>query len=168
MSAELCVRWAESTDVPTILGFIRELAEYEREPDAVLATEADLLRDGFGERRRFRSFVAEWEGRPAGFALFFESYSTWRGHHGIWLEDLYVTPSLRSKGIGKALMAQVAKVAVEEGCPRMEWSVLNWNAPAIAVYERVGAHRQAEWSIMRVADEKLAALAEQAPALRGA
>ena len=141
------------------MGFIRELADYEREPDAVLATEADLLRDGWGDVPRFRCFIAEWEGHAAGFALFFTSYSTWRGHHGIRLEDLYVTPSLRGRGIGKALLARLAKLAVEEGCPRLEWDVLEWNEPAIAVYEKIGAHMQREWRIMRIADEKLAKLA---------
>ncbi|MFC6646661.1 GNAT family N-acetyltransferase [Granulicella cerasi] len=161
----LQIRWATPADVPTILGFIRELAEYEREPDAVLATEADLLRDGFTEPRRFRCFIAQFDGAPAGFALFFTSYSTWRGHHGIRLEDLYITPSLRSRGIGKALLASVAKIAVDEGCPRLEWDVLAWNEPAIRVYERIGAHTQTEWRIMRIADEKLHALAGQAPSV---
>ena len=144
-----------------MLGFIRELADYEREPDAVLATEADLLRDGWGEVPRFRCFMAEWEGRPAGMALFFTTYSTWRGHHGIRLEDLYVTPSLRGRGIGKALLARLAKLAVDEGCPRLEWDVLHWNEPAIAVYQKIGAHMLNDWRIMRIADEKLAHLAAQ-------
>ena len=155
----LQIRWATPADVSTIMGFVRELAEYEREPEAVLATEADLLRDGWGETPRFRCFLAEWEGRAAGFALFFTSYSTWRGHHGLRLEDLYVTPSLRGRGIGKALLARLASLAVEEGCPRLEWDVLEWNEPAIAVYEKIGAHMLREWRIMRLADEKLAALA---------
>lgn len=158
----LTIRWATPADVPIILGFIRELAEYEREPNAVLATAADLLRDGFTEPRRFRCFIAEHDGRPAGFALFFTSYSTWRGHHGIRLEDLYVTPALRRQGIGKALLAQVAKVARDEGCPRLEWDVLEWNEPAIAVYNRLGAHMLRDWRIMRIADDELNALAAQA------
>jgi len=157
--SSLTIRWATPEDIPSILRFIHELAEYEREPDAVFATEADLLRDGWGDVPRFRCLMAEWEGRAAGFALFFSSYSTWRGHHGIRLEDLYVTPALRGRGIGKALLARVARVAVEEGCPRLEWDVLHWNEPAIAVYQKIGAHIQTEWRIMRIADEKLAALA---------
>lgn len=157
--SSITLRPAVSTDVPQILGFIRELALYEREPDAVLATEADLLRDGFGDSPHFRCIMAEYESAPAGFALFFNSYSTWRGHHGIRLEDIYVTPALRGKGIGKALIVAVSKVAVAEGCPRLEWDVLDWNAPAIGFYESLGAKAQREWSIMRVADEALVRLA---------
>jgi GNAT superfamily N-acetyltransferase len=155
------IRPATPADVPTILHFIRELALYEREPHAVVATEADLLRDGFGPAPRFRALIADVDGAPAGFALFFTSYSTWRGHHGIRLEDLYVTPELRGQGIGKALLARVAQIAVAEGCPRLEWDVLDWNAPAIAVYERLGAHILTEWRIMRLSGDALTALAAQ-------
>jgi len=155
----LIIRPAQPADVPTILKFIRELAAYEREPEAVLATEDDLLRDGWGAVPRFRCLLAEHDGEPAGFALYFTSYSTWRGHHGIRLEDLYVTPALRGQGIGKALLAALAKVAVDEGCPRLEWDVLEWNAPAIAVYEKIGAAVLNEWRIMRLADGPLKALA---------
>ena len=155
----LRIRPATAEDVPTILGFIRELAEYEREPDAVVATEADLLRDGWGETPRFAACIAEYDSVAAGFALYFTTYSTWRGHHGIWLEDIYVTPAQRSHGIGKALLARVARIAVEQGCPRMEWSVLNWNEPAIAVYRRVGAMTMTEWSIMRMVGKPLVELA---------
>ena len=155
------IRPATPADVPTILRFIRELALYDREPQAVVATEADLLRDGFGPTPRFRALIADCDGAPAGFALFFTSYSTWRGHHGIRLEDLYVTPALRGKGIGKALLARIAQIAVAEGCPRVEWDVLDWNAPAIAVYERVGASILTEWRIMRLSGEAIHALAAQ-------
>jgi GNAT superfamily N-acetyltransferase len=157
----LFIRPATPADVPTILRFIRELALYEREPDAVVATEADLLRDGFGPTPRFTALIAELDGAPAGFALYFTSYSTWRGHHGIRLEDLYVTPALRGKGIGKALLARIAQIAVAEGCPRVEWDVLDWNAPAIAVYERIGASILTEWRIMRLSGEAIHALAAQ-------
>jgi len=155
----LTIRPATSADVPVILRFIRELALYEREPDAVVATEADLLRDGFGPTPRFWSLIAEFDGVSAGFALYFNSYSTWRGHHGIRLEDLYVTPALRGRGIGKALLVRLAQIAVEQGCSRLEWDVLDWNAPAIAVYERVGAKILTEWRIMRLAGEALTRLA---------
>jgi len=153
------IRPATASDVSLILRFIRELALYEREPHAVLATEADLLRDGFGPTPRFRCLIAEHEGMPAGFALFFTSYSTWRGHHGIRLEDLYVTPAQRGQGIGKALLVHLARIAVDEGCPRLEWDVLEWNAPAIGFYEAIGAHMLTEWRIMRVAGEALTSLA---------
>lgn len=156
------IRPATPADIPTILRFIRELAAYEREPDAVVATEADLLRDGFGPEPRFTALIAEQAGEAAGFALYFRSYSTWLGHHGIRLEDLYVTPAHRGKGLGKALLAHLARIAVEEGCPRLEWDVLAWNQSAIDVYEAVGAGTQTEWRIMRLAGEPLARLAEQA------
>ena len=158
----LNIRPATPADVPTMLGFIRELAAYEREPDAVIATEQDLLRDGFGNTPRFKALIADYDGTPRGFALYFTSYSTWRGHHGIRLEDLYVTPAYRGKGIGKALLAHLARIAVDEGCPRLEWDVLDWNAPAIAVYERIGANILTEWRIMRITGEALKTLASTA------
>lgn len=158
MSA-LTIRPATPADIPTILRFIHELAAYEREPDAVVATEADLLRDGWGPTPRFTALIADFNGEPAGFALYFTSYSTWRGHHGIRLEDLYVTPTLRGKGIGKALLAKLAAIAVEQGCPRLEWDVLEWNSPAIAVYEAIGAKILTEWRIMRLSGDDLHALA---------
>jgi GNAT superfamily N-acetyltransferase len=156
----MTIRPATPSDVPTILRFIRELALYEREPSAVLATEADLLRDGFGPTPRFTALIAEIDQTPAGFALYFTSYSTWRGHHGIRLEDLYVTPDLRGQGIGRALLTHLACIAINEGCPRLEWDVLAWNAPAIAVYERLGAQILTEWRIMRLSGTALQALAQ--------
>ena len=158
----LVIRPALPADVPTILNFIRELALYEREPDAVLATEADLLRDGWGPTPRFTAVIADHNGTPAGFALYFTSYSTWRGHHGIRLEDIYVTPHLRRQGIGKALLAHLARIAVDQGCPRLEWDVLEWNAPAIAVYEAIGAKILTEWRIMRLSEQALQTLATKA------
>ena len=157
--ARLHIRPATPDDVPAILNFIRELAAYEREPNAVVATEADLLRDGWGEPTRFTALIAEYDSSPAGFALYFTTYSTWRGHHGIRLEDLYVTPALRGHGIGKALLSRLARIAVDQGCPRLEWDVLEWNEPAIAFYRSIGANIMTEWRIMRLADESLASLA---------
>jgi GNAT superfamily N-acetyltransferase len=157
----LNIRPATPDDAATILRFIRELAAYEREPDAVVATEADLLRDGWSEPARFTAVIADYDGAAAGFALYFTTYSTWRGHHGLRLEDIYVTPGLRGHGIGKALLARVAAIAVAQGCPRLEWDVLNWNEPAIAFYRSIGAERLAEWSIMRLSDEALGRLARR-------
>lgn len=171
----LNIRPATPADVPTMFRFIRELAEYEREPDAVIATEADLLRDGFSlapdgltpltpaQPIRFRALIAELADEehsgPAGFALYFTSYSTWLGHHGIRLEDLYVTPRLRQRGIGKALLARLARIAIDEGCGRLEWDVLHWNEPAIAVYQRLGARMLNDWRIMRLTGDSLHTLA---------
>jgi GNAT superfamily N-acetyltransferase len=170
----LNLRPATPADVPQILAFIRDLATYEREPDAVLATEADLLRDGFGPTKRFDCIIAELSASrptnnqqpttsnsliPAGFALYFYNYSTWRGHAGIYLEDLYVSPEHRGKGIGKALLSRVAAIAVAEGCPRFEWSVLDWNTPSIEFYHQLGAVMKSEWKGMQVSGDALKALA---------
>ena len=161
----LNLRPATPADVPQILQFIRDLAAYEREPDAVHATEADLLRDGFGETKRFDCLIAEFtatnEITPVGFALYFHNYSTWRGHAGIYLEDLYVSPEHRGKGIGKALLIRVAAIAVAEGCPRYEWSVLDWNQPSIDFYQSLGAVMKTEWKGMQVSGEALSALASR-------
>lgn len=157
------IRPATQSDIPQILTFIRELALYEREPDAVLATEADLLRDGFPENenapKRFHCLIAELDEKPAGFALYFHTYSTWAGHHGIYLEDLFVSPAFRGKGIGKALLTHLAAIAVAEGCPRFEWSVLDWNQPAIDFYHQMGALMKSEWRGMRVSGPALQSLA---------
>ena len=161
----LNLRSATPADVPQILAFIRDLATYEREPDAVHATETDLLRDGFGPAKRFDCLIAEWNesGKtiPAGFALYFHNYSTWRGHAGIHIEDLYVMPEHRGKGIGKALLTRVAAIAVAEGCSRLQWDVLEWNTPAIGFYEQMGAKMLMDWRTMRVTGEALPTLAAQ-------
>jgi len=154
----MLLRPAEPSDVPLILQFIHELATYEREPHAVVATEADLLRDGFGERRFFHCLIAEEDGEPAGFAFYFFNYSTWRGRPGIHLEDLFVRPQFRGKGIGKALLAKVAEVAVDNQCARLQWDVLDWNQTAIDFYHSLGAKFLSEWRIMRVTGEALLAL----------
>jgi GNAT superfamily N-acetyltransferase len=155
----LNIRPATADDVPEILALIRDLAAYEREPLAVVATEADLLRDGFGPVKRFDCLIAEWSGVPAGFALYFYSYSTWLGHAGIYLEDLFVRPVFRGKGIGKSLLSSVAAIAVAEGCPRLEWSVLDWNQPSIDFYHQMGAVMKSEWKGMRVSGDALSTLA---------
>jgi GNAT superfamily N-acetyltransferase len=169
ISPTLNIRTATPADVPQILAFIRDLAEYEREPDAVHATEADLLRDGFGDTRRFDCLIAELieddAATPVGFALYFYNYSTWRGHAGIHVEDLYVNPEHRGSGIGKALLTRVAAVAVAEGCSRLQWDVLEWNAPAIGFYEQMGAQMLTEWRTMRVTGDSLPALAAHAEPL---
>jgi GNAT superfamily N-acetyltransferase len=144
------LRRAERTDVPTLLALIRALATYERAADAVIATEADLLRDGFGSEPRFRATIAEFNGAPAGFSLWFYNYSTWLGRPGIYLEDLFVLPELRGKGIGRALLAELAQTALAEGCGRLDWQVLDWNESAIAFYESLGAQRTNGWFNLRV------------------
>ncbi len=159
--AMLTIRPATPADVPQMLAFIHDLATYEREPDAVHATEADLLRDGFGPTPRFHCFIADWDNQPAGFALYFHNYSTWRGHTGIHVEDLFVRPEHRGKGIGKALLTRIAAIAVEEGCHRLQWDVLEWNTPAIGFYEQMGAQMMIEWRTMRVNHEGLPGLAAQ-------
>jgi GNAT superfamily N-acetyltransferase len=157
--SELKIRPATPADIPQILAFIRELADYEREPASAIATHADLIRDGFTKPLRYHCLIAEFENAAAGFALYFHSYSTWRGHAGIYLEDLFVRPAFRGKGIGKALLASVAAIAVAEGCPRLEWAVLDWNTPAIDFYRSVGALPMSEWTTMRLSGEALARLA---------
>lgn len=152
------VRPAKAADVALILQLIRELAEYEREPDAVVASEADLLRDGFGERPFFQCLIAEAGNEPAGFALFFFNYSTWRGRPGIHLEDVFVRPQFRKLGIGKALLREVAAIAVDHQCARFQWDVLDWNHSAIDFYRSLGALFLEEWRIMRVSGEALATL----------
>ena len=163
------IRAATPADIPAILDLIRALATYEREPDAVKTTEADLLRDGFGEQPCFECLIAEngdgeERGQPAGFALYFYNYSTWRGRSGIHLEDLFVLPRFRGQGIGKALLARVAARAAEQGCPRLQWDVLAWNQTAIDFYQGLGAQFLDEWRIMRVNDEGIRSLATLASA----
>jgi GNAT superfamily N-acetyltransferase len=151
----LTIRPATPADIPEILQFIRELAEYEREPQAAVATAEDLLRDGWGPQPKFRCMLAEWDGRPAGFALFFYNYSTWQGRAGLYLEDLFVRLPFRKLGIGKALLAHLAQIAVQEKCGRYQWQVLDWNTPAIDFYKSLGAKVMHEWLTMRVEGEEL-------------
>ena len=159
----LSIRPANAADAPLILDLIRQLAEYEREPNAVVATEDDLIRDGFGPEPKYRCLIAEWEGAPAGFALFHYNYSTWRGHAGLYLEDLFVRVELRGKGIGKALLQRLAQIAVEENCYGLRWMVLEWNDPALKFYETLGAELLGEWETMLLRGEPLKRLAEVLP-----
>jgi len=158
----LTIRPATPADVPLILEFIRELAEYEREPQAAVATQADLLRDGFGPEPKFRVDIAEWSAEPAGFAFYFWNYSTWQGRPGLYLEDLFVRPHYRGKGIGKALLVHLARVAVKNNCGRLVWQVLDWNTPSIEFYSSLGAETMREWLTMRVTGDALVRLATEA------
>jgi len=155
----ITIREATAADVSQILAFIRALAEYEREPDAVLATEADLMRDGFGPNPFYFCLIAQSDGSPAGFALYFYNYSTWLGRPGLYLEDLFVLPEFRGLGIGKALLQRVAAIAVEKGCLRLQWEVLDWNTPAIDFYAAMGAEFLDTWRNVRVSGEALRKLA---------
>ena len=161
----LNIRPATPDDISTILDFIRALAEYEREPQAAVATADDLLRDGFGPSPKYWCVIAEWNGQPAGFAFYFYNYSTWQGRPGLYLEDLFVYPQFRGKGIGKALLLHLAKIAVDENCGRFQWQVLDWNKPAIDFYESLGAAVMKEWLTMRVEGEALQKLAAAAQRL---
>jgi GNAT superfamily N-acetyltransferase len=156
----MLIRPAVASDVPVILALIRELAEYERDPDAVVATEADLLRDGFGDAPRFRVLIAEEENEAAGFAFYFFGYSTWRGRSVLYLEDLFVRPAHRKKGIGLALMRRLARLALDEGAARFIWEVLDWNEPAIRFYASLGAQMLPTWLNVRLEGEALIELAE--------
>ena len=163
----LSLRLAQPADVPLILQFIRGLAEYERLADSVVANEALLTETLFGERPYAEVLIAEWSGAPAGFALFFHNYSTFLARPGIYLEDLFVDPAHRGRGIGKALLVRLAQLAVERNCGRLEWSVLDWNEPAIGFYRRLGAIAMDEWTTNRVtgeALERLAAMGTVSPA----
>jgi GNAT superfamily N-acetyltransferase len=153
------IRAATEADVPQILVFIRALAAFEREPDAVTATEEGLLRDGFGSNPIYYCLIADRDSQPAGFALYFFNYSTWKGCPGIYLEDIFVHPEFRSLGIGKALLQQVAAIAVKKGCPRLQWEVLDWNTSAIDFYKAMGAEFLDEWRNVRVRGEALNRLA---------
>jgi GNAT superfamily N-acetyltransferase len=153
-------RVASPTDVPLILEFIRDLAEYERLLHECEATEADIRRDLFGENPRCFCDIAEDNGRPVGFALWFYNYSTFRGRAGIYLEDLFVKPDYRGGGAGKALLRRLAQRCVEADLGRLEWAVLNWNAPSIAFYDSLGASAKDDWTVRRLDGEALVKLAE--------
>ena len=155
----VAIRDAVPDDVATILRFIRELAEFEREADKVVATEELLHEAMFGERPVAETVIAERDGVPLGMALFFHNFSTWTGWKGLYLEDLYVTPAARGLGVGKALLSHLAAIAVDRGCSRFEWAVLNWNQKAIDFYKAMGAEPMDEWIVNRVSGDALTKLA---------
>lgn len=155
----LAIRHAKKDDIPLILELVRDLAIYEREPEAAKATAEDLRRDGFGETPAFHVLIAELDGAAVGFALYFFTYSTWRGRRCLYLEDLFVRPEQRGKGTGIALMRALAREAVGQECARFVWQVLDWNQPSIDFYERLGARVERQWLHVRLEGEALTALA---------
>ncbi|MCO4745247.1 MAG: GNAT family N-acetyltransferase [Proteobacteria bacterium] len=157
----LFIRDATAADAATIHRFIVELAVYEKEPDAVEVTPAVLADQLTQERPPFECVIAEADGAPVGFALFFPTYSTWRGAVGMHLEDLYVTPDQRGQGYGRALLAHLAAIAKDRGCARLEWAVLDWNTPAIGFYEALGAAPMSEWTVFRLTRGPLERLAAE-------
>ncbi|WP_017592703.1 GNAT family N-acetyltransferase [Nocardiopsis potens] len=149
------IRPARPDDVPAILRLIRDLAAYEREPDAVQTTEKDLEQALFGENPAVFAHIAEDAGEPVGFALWFVNFSTWTGRHGVYLEDLFVRPEMRGRGYGRALLTELARTCVRRGYRRLEWSVLDWNEPSIAFYRSLGAVPMDEWTVYRLHGEAL-------------
>ena len=162
-TSDLLIRPAAIKDVPTILGFIRELAAYEKLSHEVVATEDLLRRHLFGARPAAEVRIASLAAQDVGFALFFTNFSTFVGRPGIYLEDIYVRPHARGRGVGKALLRDVARLAVQRDCGRLEWSVLNWNEPAIRFYESMGAVPMSDWKVYRVTGPALAEIASHAP-----
>lgn len=159
-AADFRIRLAERDDVPTILSLIRELAEYERAPNEVIATEDQLRENLFGAHPGAEVLIGEEAGKPVGFALFFHNFSTWVGQRGLYLEDLFVRPTVRGKGYGRALLVRLAELARERDCGRMEWAVLDWNKPAIQFYLKLGARPNEEWTIYRLTRDGIARLAQ--------
>jgi GNAT superfamily N-acetyltransferase len=157
------IRPARPEDAELLVNLVRELAVYEKLEQHARATPDDFRRHLFGPRPAAEAAVAEVEGEPIGFALWFSTFSTFRGQPGLYLEDIFVKPGFRGRGIGKGLLAAVARRAVERGCGRLEWSVLDWNAPAIGFYRSLGARPMDEWTVYRIDDEPLRRLAEIAP-----
>ena len=151
----LVIRPAVAGDAATIVAFVLALAKYEKLEHEAKASEADIVRDLFGAEPKVFCEIAEWEGKPVGFALWFYTYSTFQGRHGIWLEDLYVDPELRGKGIGKALLIDLARRCVTEKLGRFEWWVLDWNEPSIDFYKSQGGVMQDEWTKVRVEGDAL-------------
>jgi GNAT superfamily N-acetyltransferase len=160
-SVPLSIRFATPLDADVIVGFVRALAEYEREPEAVEVTPEVLRTQMESGDPPFECLIAQWDGAAVGFALFFRNYSTWRGRPGLFLEDLFVVPESRRKGIGQALLQRLAQIAVHRGYARMEWSVLDWNAPAHRFYRTLGAMPLEPWTTWRLSDEALVRLSRR-------
>ena len=155
----MLIRPAHAEDVPGILELIHDLATYERAPDEVTATEEQLVDVLFGEKPMAEVLLAFEKESPIGFAVYFYNFSTWLGRAGLYLEDLFVKPEKRGKGYGRALLVELAKIARDRGCGRMEWAVLNWNEPAIKFYQALGATPMDEWTVFRLTRDELARLA---------
>jgi GNAT superfamily N-acetyltransferase len=155
----ITIRPAAPHDTATIMRFVRELAEFEREPDAVTSTEPIMHEALFGAHPAAEAVIAEEDGAAIGMAVFFHNFSTWTGRRGLWLEDLYVTPAARGSGAGRALLGHLAGLAIDRGCARFEWWVLDWNARAIEFYRKVGAEPMDEWTTQRVSGDALLRLA---------
>jgi GNAT superfamily N-acetyltransferase len=161
---EFEIRTTTAADIPVILELIRDLATYERAPDAVVATEAGLREVLFGPKPSAEVLLALEKGTAVGFAVFFHNFSTWLGRPGLYLEDLFVRPEKRGKGYGRALLERLAQIAKERGCGRMEWAVLDWNDPAIQFYRKLGATAMDEWTVFRLTEDGIAKLASKIPA----
>ena len=157
--SEIKIRTASADDAGLILRFITDFAVYEKAGDAVIATESDIRRTLFGESSTTRAVICELDKQAIGFAVYFFNYSTWLGKHGLYLEDLYVSPQYRGVGAGKALLVYLAKIAVANQCGRLEWSVIDWNEPAIKFYQSLGAEPQKEWVPYRLTGQALSDLA---------
>ena len=166
MSDTVTIRPASLEDVPLVLEFIRDLARYERLEHEVSASEAQLRAALFGDRRHAEVVFACDDGAPVGFALFFHNFSTFKGQPGIYLEDLFVRPEARGRGVGKRLLAYLARTAVDRHCARLEWAVLDWNEPSIGFYRSLGAVPMDEWTTFRLTGDALTLLAGSAPANR--
>lgn len=158
--ADFSIRDASADDVPLILSFIRELAEYEKRSSEVVANETLIRQNLFGERRFAEVIIGEFRNDPVSFAVFFHNFSTFLGRPGIYLEDLYVQPGMRGLGVGKTMLSYLANLALERDCGRLEWSVLGWNQPALKFYDSIGAEPMSEWTVQRITGDSLISLAK--------
>ena len=161
MAADIRIEAATASEVPTILRLIRALAEYEKLSDEVVATEDNIRKTLFGDAPEAEAVIAWARDEPVGLAIWFHNYSTFLAQRGLYLEDLFVLPEWRGQGIGKALLVHLAGIAIERGCGRMEWSVLNWNTPAVGFYRSIGAAPMDKWTVYRLAGDALTALARR-------